>query len=202
MINKTYLEYYGKFRDQFNPEEYMQCVDEGELVKRFGSVLEHNEENLLTRYTMPWFDLGDIPSTHSFMRSEAEQSYYVPHNRNPDLIYVKYSMFLPKYVSADPKKRFDDSSLPSREVHFKQFEETIQQCTLHMKNYRGRILMYELGGWAAVILAFLILIIIAISTASSDSANWGGMVLYILLFFIFVPVVLKTAKCFQNKYLR
>ena len=27
MINKTYLEFYGKFKDQFNPEEYMQCVD-------------------------------------------------------------------------------------------------------------------------------------------------------------------------------
>jgi hypothetical protein len=28
LINKTYNEYYGKFRDQFNPEEYIQCVDD------------------------------------------------------------------------------------------------------------------------------------------------------------------------------
>jgi len=28
LITKTYNEYYGKFRDQFNPEEYIQCVDD------------------------------------------------------------------------------------------------------------------------------------------------------------------------------
>ena len=28
MIAKTYHEYYGKFRDQFNPDEYLQCVDD------------------------------------------------------------------------------------------------------------------------------------------------------------------------------
>ena len=40
MINKTYQEYYGKFRDQFNPEEYMQVVDEEQLVTRFSHFLE------------------------------------------------------------------------------------------------------------------------------------------------------------------
>lgn len=40
MVNKTYLEYYGKFKDQFNPDEYMQCVDNEELVKRFSAHLE------------------------------------------------------------------------------------------------------------------------------------------------------------------
>ena len=145
---------------------------------------------------MPWFDLGDIPSTHSFMRTEAEQTYYVPHNRNPDLIYVKYSMIMPKYASADPKKRFDESSLPSKEIHFKQFEETINLCSLMMKEYRGRILMYELGSYAACFVGLLIIIIAGIVTASSDNAQWGSMVLYILLYFIFVPIVLKTSKCF------
>lgn len=32
LVNKTYNEYYSKFRDQFNPEEYMQCVDAEQLV--------------------------------------------------------------------------------------------------------------------------------------------------------------------------
>lgn len=71
MINSTYTEYYGKFRDQYNPDEYMQCVDDEELVKRFGAFLEQSEDNMLTRENMPWLDLGDIPSTHSFMRSES-----------------------------------------------------------------------------------------------------------------------------------
>ena len=71
MINSTYNEYYGKFRDQFNPDEYMQCVDDDELVKRFGAWLEISDDNILTKETMPQIDLGAIPSTHSFMRSES-----------------------------------------------------------------------------------------------------------------------------------
>jgi hypothetical protein len=50
----------------------MQCVDAEELLKRFSAHLEHSEENILTKVTVPWFDLGDIPSTHSFMRQESE----------------------------------------------------------------------------------------------------------------------------------
>ena len=102
MINKTFLEYYGKFKDQFNPDDYMQVVDDEEFVKRFGYRLAHNDDNLLTRYSMPHLDIGDIPTTHSFMRPESEQTYYVPHNRNPGLVYVKYSSWRPRYVSSDP----------------------------------------------------------------------------------------------------
>jgi len=71
MINITYNEYYGKFKDQFNPDEYLQVVDDEELVKRYGAFLEKSEDNILTRDTMPWLDLGTIPSTHSFMRTES-----------------------------------------------------------------------------------------------------------------------------------
>ncbi len=91
MITDTFNEYYGKFRDQFNPDEYLQCVDDEELVKRFGAFLEDSEDNILTRDSMPWLDLGNIPTTHSFMRTESQQVYYVPNNRNPDMIFVRYS---------------------------------------------------------------------------------------------------------------
>jgi hypothetical protein len=91
MITDTYNEYYGKFRDQFNPDEYLQCVDDEELVKRFGAFLETSESNILNTKTMPYLDMGSIPTTHSFMRPESSQVYYVPNNRNPDLVYVRYS---------------------------------------------------------------------------------------------------------------
>ena len=35
MIYNTYNEFYGKFRDQFNPYEYLTVVDDQNLVKRF-----------------------------------------------------------------------------------------------------------------------------------------------------------------------
>ena len=47
-------------------------MEDEELVKRFGAFLEQSEDNTLTREMMPWLDLGDIPSTHSFMRSESQ----------------------------------------------------------------------------------------------------------------------------------
>lgn len=102
MIGKTYLEFYGKFKDQFNPDEFLELIEVEDLIKRFDAFLEQGPDNLLTPSNMPWFDLGDIPSTHSFMRNEQSQVYYVPHNRNPDNIFVKYSMFRPQYICRNP----------------------------------------------------------------------------------------------------
>ena len=121
IVTKTYNEYYGKFRDQFNPDEYMQCVDDDDLLKRFGAFLEQTEDNVLTKDSMPWLDLGMIPSTHSFMRSESQQVYYVPRNRNPELVYVRYSQIMPKYYSRNPTKRFKESALPRREITQREF---------------------------------------------------------------------------------
>jgi len=56
----------------------MNCVYDDTLVKKFGAFLETSEENMLTRENMPWLDMGDIPATHSFMRSESQQVYYIP----------------------------------------------------------------------------------------------------------------------------
>jgi hypothetical protein len=138
MIYNTYNEYYGKFRDQFNPYEYLKVVDDENLVKRFEAFLEQSDDNILTSKWVPWFDLGNIPETHSFMRSEAAQIFYVPHNDNPDTVFIRYSRVMPKYQpmrtyelmgrcfccklsSMDPCKRYADSNLPKQEVTYKEF---------------------------------------------------------------------------------
>jgi hypothetical protein len=46
-------------------------VDKEEIIKRFQCFLENTEENVLTLSNMPVLDLGEIPTTHSFMRTEA-----------------------------------------------------------------------------------------------------------------------------------
>jgi len=71
-----------------------------------------------------------------------------------------------------------------------------------MKNYRGKILMYDMIGYSVIVLGMLIIILLAFATSSSDGGNWGNMVLYVLLYFIFVPIIYKVSKCFQCKYLR
>ena len=128
--------------------------------------------------------------------------YYVPRNRNPELVYVRYSQFRPKYHSSDPKDRFDSSALPRKEVTYRDFSHTINLCSLMMKNYRGKILMYDMIGYGTILVGLLIILLLGIGTSGSKSGNWGNMVLYILLYFIFVPIVYKVSKCFQCKYLR
>jgi hypothetical protein len=70
---------------------------------------------------MPMIDLGEIPTTHSFMRTESQQVYYLPKNSNPDLVYIQYSKIKPVYKCNNPRKRFEESSLPSKEVTFREF---------------------------------------------------------------------------------
>lgn len=65
-----------------------------------------------------------------------------------------------------------------------------------MKNYRGKILMYDMLGWGAIGLGMFILIMMGIGASNSESGNWGSMVLFILLYFIMVPIIYKISKCF------
>lgn len=53
MITRTYSEFYGKFKDQMNPDEFMEVVDNEELVKRFNTFLNFTDENILTIQNVP-----------------------------------------------------------------------------------------------------------------------------------------------------
>jgi hypothetical protein len=48
MIIRTYHEFYGKFKDQFDPDEMMEVVIKEELTKRFDSFFENTDDNVLT----------------------------------------------------------------------------------------------------------------------------------------------------------
>jgi hypothetical protein len=51
-------------------DEFLELIESEDLIQRFDAFLEQCPDNILTPTNMPWFDLGDIPSTHSFMRNE------------------------------------------------------------------------------------------------------------------------------------
>jgi hypothetical protein len=59
-----------------------------------------------------------------------------------------------------------------------------------------------LATYAAIALGMLIIIIVGISIASKEGGNWGSLILVILIFLIIFPIIYKSNKCFQNKYLR
>lgn len=62
-----------------------------------------------------------------------------------------------------------------------------------MRSYRGKIWFYDTIGYATIIVGMLIIILLGVATSSSETGNWGNMVLYILLYFIFVPIVYKVS---------
>lgn len=78
----------------------------------------------------------------------------------------------------------------------REFTNTINLASAMMKNYRGKILMYDLIGYSVIALGMLIIILLGVATSSSEGGNWGNMVLYVLLYFIFVPIIYKVSKCF------
>mmetsp|Transcript_19018 Transcript_19018/g.29164 ORF Transcript_19018/g.29164 Transcript_19018/m.29164 type:complete len:135 (-) Transcript_19018:1013-1417(-) len=105
-------------------------------------------------------------------------------------------------MSYNPKRRFEESSLPKKEVTYRDFVNTINLASMMMKNYRGKILFYDMLGWGTILFGLFIIIMLGIGTSSSSGGNWGNMVLYILLYFIVVPIIYKVSKCFQCRYLR
>jgi hypothetical protein len=62
-----------------------------------------------------------------------------------------------------------------------------------MKPYRGKILLYDAIGYSTILIGLLLIVLLGIATSNSESGNWGNMVLYILLYFIFVPIILKVS---------
>ena len=93
--------------------------------------------------------------------------YYVPHNANPDLVYVKYSMIKPKYMASKPKERFDLSNLPKKEVTYREFQNTISIASTMVKNYRGKILVYDIIGWCVNLFGLILIIGLGAGTSSS-----------------------------------
>ena len=75
-------------------------------------------------------------------------------------------MLRPYYYIYDAKKVFDESSLPHKEIVYRQFEETLKLCSNMVQNYRGKIQMYELGGYAAISLGLLIIVSTAMGLSS------------------------------------
>ena len=105
-------------------------------------------------------------------------------------------------MSVNPKKRFQNSRLPETSVTEREFNNTITLCSTFLKDYRGRIQQFDKLAYGLIFFGFILIIVIGISTSSSESGNWGSMILWILIYFIFVPIVYKVSKCFQNKFLR
>lgn len=80
LIKKTFDDYYPLEynKSTFNMDEYLSVVDKMQLVTRYSTQLEMNDENILTMRNMPWLDLGELPVSYNTHKTEAFQVYLIP----------------------------------------------------------------------------------------------------------------------------
>lgn len=71
-------------------EEYLTVVDRMQLVSRYSTQLEMNDENILTLRNMPWLDLGELPVSYNTHKTEAFQVYLIPPDDLPFNMVVEY----------------------------------------------------------------------------------------------------------------
>lgn len=121
--------------------------------------------------------------------------YYVPSNKDPDLVYVRYSQLLPKYHARDPKARFEASALGERNVQLREFTATLALCSEMLKDYRGKVLLYDWIVYGVSVFGFLFIVLLGIATFSRESGNWNTMLVMIFIYLLIIPTIYKV---FQN----
>lgn len=111
MIINSYDDWYSDISIKWNLNDYLDVVKESDCLHHFGSYLEVNEANLLHMESMPYFDLGDKPSTYDPRKAESEQIFIVPHSTYPDRLIFRYSDCKPLYQLGHLKGKFERSGL-------------------------------------------------------------------------------------------
>lgn len=84
----------------------MNLVQNEQLEAKYGVYLEVNNDNVLTNRSMPWLDIGDLPSSYQADKSEAFQVYVVPVNQVPTKLNIEYSVWQKGYDLSGIKRSF------------------------------------------------------------------------------------------------
>ena len=72
MITKTFDDFYKTDfnREKVDLKEYLSVMDTLSEWEYFVPYLSNQSQNLLTNISMPWLDIGDLPPTYNFLKSE------------------------------------------------------------------------------------------------------------------------------------
>ncbi len=116
MIINTYDDWYSDISIKWNLEEYIEVIKFSDCLHHFGPYLEINQDNILTLDNMPYFDLGDKPSTYNPKKLESEQIFIVPQSTYPDKLIFRYSDCKPLYMLGHIKDKFYRSGLGSKPI--------------------------------------------------------------------------------------
>ena len=111
MIVNTYNDWYSDISIKWDLNDYLNVIKQSDCLHHFGPYLEVNETNILNINNLPYFDLGDKPTTYNPKKAESEQIFIVPHSVYPDKLVFRYSDCKPLYLLGHIKEKFEKSSL-------------------------------------------------------------------------------------------
>jgi|SanBayMetagenome_1026888.scaffolds.fasta_scaffold106209_1 hypothetical protein len=74
LIIRTFVDYHPNLfnLEKIVLEDYLKIIREQDYCAKYGSYLEENKTNILTLKTMPWLDIGDLPSSYDNKKEEID----------------------------------------------------------------------------------------------------------------------------------
>ena len=97
-------------------DEYLNVVTSERLEQEYSTLLEANDNNILTLRNMPWLDLGELPVSYNTNKSEAFQVYLVPSDEIPSNMVIPYDNWRCRFDSTKANRSFGQTALQDRGI--------------------------------------------------------------------------------------
>ena len=218
LIQKTYEDYYPSMYNlsEFKIDEYMQLVAEEQLEAKFGVYLENAPENIINMQTMPWLDIGDLPSSYSKNKPECYQVYVVPQNRlpspdeeNPErsVLYIEWESFRRGFDKREPLELLKQSNFVDYNgLQPQDLEDTIDKATELLTPYRGWISNIEWIKNGSLILTGIIMFAVSVLVGLNNDDPFLGALIGLLWTIVCILAVyyvkrLYTLRLRQSNFL-
>ena len=164
--------------------------------------MERNDENILNMQSMPWLDIGDLPTTYTPKKAEGWQVFMNPQSKVPHSLVVEYREWNKQYDCSRAKSVYDQFLFETKGITMSDIEETLRQATLFVKPYLGRFAMIDKIKNIVLGVSFALFLCASIATgmaSESYGAAAGVMIFYILACFgAFWAVRFVSHKLFRN----
>lgn len=218
LIQKTYEDYYPSMYNlsEFKIDEYMQLVAEEQLEAKFGVYLENAPENIINMQTMPWLDIGDLPSSYSKNKPECYQVYVVPQNRLPSpdeenaersVLYIEWESFRRGFDKREPLELLKQSNFVDYNgLQPQDLEDTIDKATELLTPYRGWISNIEWIKNGSLILSGIIMFAVSVLVGLNNDDPFLGALIGLLWTIVCILAVyyvkrLYTLRLRQSNFL-
>lgn len=180
-------------------DEYLNVVENMQLVEKFSKELEMNDQNILTMRNMPWLDLGELPVSYNTHKTEAFQVYLIPQDDLPTNMIVTYKNWRRMYDSSKVIKVYQKTKLEEKGIALEDITETLNKATELIEPYRGQLAFRNKIVKIVLGICALITLVIAISIGMSMGGNYWAPMLVVVIYLILVLVVITVFK-YRSSY--